>query len=418
MSLENRNSIPDEMNKFLMEDSISNWEHFQSELGNSYAISRHGLLHRNNDEDSELFSIIQGKIVLSVVIKKNFSVQLMRYNTPINVRNLLGYQCKLERWSQLEAVVNYGLNEKTNSKHELEEVIAHLTDNVFIHSSENDSTLFENINYLLRNILLQISPITSRRYSPKDIVRASLFYLASRRCYKIIRRSLALPHPDTMKKYLGGLSQVGSAEDCKDIIEEQLKILNNLQKHVVLIFDEVYVQASYRFRGNHIIGLSEDDPESPAKTILAFMIRPLMGGEAFICRLIPIHSLQADFIKKEIESIIPIISAQGGKVVAIMSDNHFTNTNCFKSLFQDANDSYPWVYQTPSDKIYLLFDPVHLLKNLRNNWLTEQHGQLALRNCEDGKMHIGKWSDIKKVGHQKVFAYYFIVCITAFTLCS
>ena len=49
------------------------------------------------------------------------------------------------------------------------------------------------------------------------------------------------------------------------------------------------------------------------------------------------------------------------------------------------------------DDMFLLFDYVHLLKNIRNNWITEKIQKLSFElNCEQMN---AKWSNIKKL-HQ------------------
>ena len=62
------------------------------------------------------------------------------------------------------------------------------------------------------------------------------------------------------------------------------------------MFDEVYVKPSVRFRGGHLIGHAEDKPDHLARTVLALMLKPLMSRESFIIRLIPVHTLTAEFL--------------------------------------------------------------------------------------------------------------------------
>ena len=49
----------------------------------------------------------------------------------------------------------------------------------------------------------------------------------------------------------------------------------------------------------------------------------------------------------------------------------------------------PWL---TIDGIFLLFDFVHLLKSIRNNWLTEKTGEIIYH--EDEKTFMAKWSDL------------------------
>ena len=58
----------------------------------------------------------------------------------------------------------------------------------------------------------------------------------------------------------------------------------------------------------------------PAKTVLGFMIAPLMGNPAFIARLIPIYSLSADILYEQINILIKIIHDVTGVIYGIISD--------------------------------------------------------------------------------------------------
>ena len=52
----------------------------------------------------------------------------------------------------------------------------------------------------------------------------------------------------------------------------------------------------------------------------------------------------------------------------------------------------PWL---TADNTYLIYDFVHLFKNIRNNWLTEKTGEL--RFVWDGVTRVAKWSHLKKL---------------------
>lgn len=67
----------------------------------------------------------------------------------------------------------------------------------------------------------------------------------------------------------------------------------------------------------------------------------------------------------------------GGQVFAIMSDNLSVNQKTFK-LFHSTyttQDIYSVAHPVNNslfDKLFTLYDPTHLLKNMRNNWVTEK----------------------------------------------
>ena len=63
------------------------------------------------------------------------------------------------------------------------------------------------------------------------------------------------------------------------------------------------------------------------------------------------------------------IKAAYGKVKAIISDGNRINQSFFNQF--KTVEGKPWL---SVDGTYLLYDYVHLIKNIRNLWLTEKNG--------------------------------------------
>ena len=61
----------------------------------------------------------------------------------------------------------------------------------------------------------------------------------------------------------------------------------------------------------------------------------------------------------------------------------------------------PYITKSPSSgsPLYLLFDPVHLIKNIRNNWLTEKTQTLKFpsNGTQNQERKFAKWSDLKEL---------------------
>ena len=99
---------------------------------------------------------------------------------------------------------------------------------------------------------------------------------------------LVLPHPNSIKKHLGSFDRTGSESDALETIKGIFRKLHGLQKSCLLLFDEIYIKPSIRYRGQHVIGHANDEPEKPARTVLTLMLKPLISHEAFVMRLIPV----------------------------------------------------------------------------------------------------------------------------------
>ena len=88
--------------------------------------------------------------------------------------------------------------------------------------------------------------------------------------------------------------------------------------------------------------------------------------------------------------IIEQIKNLDGNVVAIVCDDNRTN----QSFFRKFDCISPWL---TADNIFLLYDYVHLIKCVRNNWITEKIGELEFTmNVEK---RVAKWDDLRKL-HQ------------------
>ena len=138
-----------------------------------------------------------------------------------------------------------------------------------------------------------------------------------------------------------------------------------------------------------MFGQSVDDEKKLARTMLTVMIR-LMGGPDFIYKSLPMSGLTSDFLCRLGTEIINIVySRKDSEVLAIVADGHRTNQRCFDILSKDSPK--PWFYKNTNT--FLLYDFVHIMKCIRNNWLTEPTQELLY--TFQGVTQVAKWSDLK-----------------------
>ena len=126
------------------------------------------------------------------------------------------------------------------------------------------------------------------------------------------------------------------------------------------------------YHGGTLFGRSTDDPQSLAKTVLGVMISCMFGETTFISKMLPIAKLNLSFLCEQITLTIDTINQSSVIVKAVICDGNGNNQAFFR-LF-DTEPQQPWLTK---GGIYLLYDFVHLLKNIRNNWLTEKMRELA-----------------------------------------
>ena len=103
--------------------------------------------------------------------------------------------------------------------------------------------------------------------------------------------------------------------------------------------------------------------------------------------MIPVTELDSIFLFDECQKVINSINEAGGNIISIIYDDNRVNQKFFETF--DCVQNKPWLTK---NGIYLLFDFVHLLKSIRNNWIAEKTKELAFP--DNGEMKTAKWEDI------------------------
>ena len=128
-----------------------------------------------------------------------------------------------------------------------------------------------------------------------------------------------------------------------------------------IIIDEIYVKAFISFSGSLLFGYKMDDPTKKATPLLAMCM--------FLTKLIPCSGLKADFQFQCVQEILLPLKRSGAKVVAVIKDNNRMNQAFFR-LFSPISTQTSWMAPSATDEdrpMFLLFDPVHLIKNFKEH---------------------------------------------------
>ena len=142
-----------------------------------------------------------------------------------------------------------------------------------------------------------------------------------------------------------------------------------MDKDVMLLLDEMYLQKDEQFQGGRLSGA--DDDGKLFKGVMTFMIVSLKKSIPFVIKAIPETTINGTWLSKQIEEVLTSIHECGFQVRGIVPDNHSTNVLAFNNLLKKyGNPGKPNTITHPSSKdrtIYLFYDSVHLMKNIRNN---------------------------------------------------
>lgn len=220
-------------------------------------------------------------------------------------------------------------------------------------------------------------------YTPDIMIRAFGYFATSRSLYHRLRVDFQLPSVQTLTRITSKVAKVDEST-FSDVVFSSLE---EKQRLCVLLQDEVYVKKMMLFHGGQVFGRSVDNPECLAKTVLGIMVSCMFGGPNFLSKILPISRLNSTFLREQVQLSLEAIGRGGGQVKAIICDGNRNNQAFFKLL--GANMQRPWETEAG---VFLLFDYVHLLKNIRNNWLTEATGELEF--FHDGVLRTAKWSHL------------------------
>ena len=154
--------------------------------------------------------------------------------------------------------------------------------------------------------------------------------------------------------------------DSSAYLKLRVSKLNEFEHNVVLIIDEIYVAKRAEYSAGEVKGLTGDG--ALVSTLLCFMVKSVVAKYKDLVAMYPVSKLTASTQFDCYSEVMAMLRKVCLDVVAISVDNAATNRKflvdclCKGDLTTYITDS---VTRQP---IYLLFDPVHDVMNVYNNF--------------------------------------------------
>ena len=207
----------------------------------------------------------------------------------------------------------------------------------------------------LKEVRLKMSAV----YAP-DIIRfALMLQYTSVQSYKLLLDEFQLPSLLQLQKIVTG--DIDAAKSAK-LLKDKEKISSD----VCFIFDKMYLQKCEEYTGVQLISATTNG--ELYKGIVSFMIIGIKQNTPYIIKSVPEIKIHADWLKNEIIECLKVLTDCGFKVHMIISNNHPHNTSAYHKILNDFNRPCSNLYfMYESQKIYLSFDTVHLIKSIRYN---------------------------------------------------
>ena len=224
--------------------------------------------------------------------------------------------------------------------------------------NEKDSSIMAELQQLMFN-----KPIKGPKYS-SNLLRFSLLLRYSSVCsYKLLLEHFPLPSISYLRKLCQG--GVDPLKGAKLLLEKE-----KIDENVIMMLDEIYLQKEEQYSGGRLIGSNELG--ELYKGVMTFMIVGLKKSKPWVVKAIPETKIEGKWLANHIDETICSIHQAGFRVRGVVADDHSTNVLAFNTLLKKYPSQVHNSISHPSKKelpIYLFFDTVHLVKNVRNNLL-------------------------------------------------
>ena len=102
------------------------------------------------------------------------------------------------------------------------------------------------------------------------------------------------------------------------------------------------------------------------------MISSVLSSNNDVVSLVPVQKITTHDLTVMTQEVIQNVTRAGYRIVSVISDNNVVNRKMFTEL-SGTGRLVPYI-QNPinvDERIYILFDTVHLLKCIRNNWIND-----------------------------------------------
>lgn len=235
---------------------------------------------------------------------------------------------------------------------------------------------------------LYLMTLNKLEYSPDLLIFSSLLYNCSRPGYRLLREKkiLILPSYSTIRRiFLSktfGPDLEQRPENFLLYIKTKFKSLLERDKVVTLMVDEIHIKPSYDYKGGNIVGAAYNSAEA-ATSAFVFMINSLKSKFKDVVHMIPAKSMKAESLHCILKETIVGLENIGFHVLCVITDNNALNGKAM-SLFASP-PKLSIVYRNPAQSsrpLFFIYDAVHLLKCIRNNWINQRDQMQTMRYPE------------------------------------
>lgn len=289
----------------------------------------------------------------------------------------------LTSWSQFDSVISHFASDSTENtvsvkKEQFQLLVDSLQDlccDIIDQDVDEDKNLAlkEKINFQVEQMKLNFS--TVNKYSCDTLLWAFRIFSAAPQTYLMMRNTvLTLPHPSYLKR-LSSSFQINSGFQDGAIhqtyLQKKCQNLSEMERYVILMVDEIHVAHQMSYKAGKLEGSASNGSVAEASTAQVFMISSLVSKQKDVVAIVPVKFANATWLHEISTNVLSVLHNSGYTVVCVISDNNRINRNAFTVMCGGELKSYIENPFRRNEKLFFLFDTVHLFKCIRNNWLAQ-----------------------------------------------
>lgn len=234
----------------------------------------------------------------------------------------------------------------------------------------------QKLDFVMSQVRCALKKAKGRRWTYKDKALALSLLHSSPKTYRLLRRIFDLPSVATLKL---AMKNIDVRPGFNDVILQALgkKLANRptSAKIVTLVIDEMAIKEglSYDSGKDVIEGFSDGVTKTNelANHAIVFMVKAIVEKWKqaigfFLCS----GPMSGSDMKTLLMECISKLKNIGLKVLVMIGDQGSNNRNLFETQLAITKDQPFFMHDT--DKIFVMYDPPHLVKNVRNN--LKKHG--------------------------------------------
>ena len=234
----------------------------------------------------------------------------------------------------------------------------------FVKYIEETAVDYKSKMWLLEELKERIFYKSTKPYSSTMIRFALEVRYTSLQAYRYLIEMLPFPSVSLLSKI-----QQGGVDSLKAL--KRLREAGDISPDIILMLDEMFLRKCTQYQNGKYIG--EDENGELYKGIVLFLVEGLQKSVQYVVQAIPEVKLTGEWLSQKVSSCLTLLGEAGFVTRAVCADNHSTNVNAYKRINTEYNrgeNDYGILHASNNGKkTYLLYDPVHLLKNIRNNLL-------------------------------------------------